>query len=261
MLVFVIPLKSPQAAKSWSQVSKLFERCVKSLCSQTSPDFRVLVVCNEKPYIKFSHPNILYLEVNLPIPQPTWEDRKRDKEQKLLMGLVHARKLEPSYIMPVDADDCLSKHLVEFVNRNSHCNGWFVSKGYEYQEGSRLIYLRQEDFYVRCGSCNIIRYNLLNLPENINYDKPRQFYQEHGRVRKFMDKQGTPIEPLPFPGVIYITEHGENNYYQKGFGAENPRMTHNPNKFMMVMKKAYKILNSRPLSPAIRDEFNLYPLR
>jgi len=59
---------------------------------------------------------------------------------------------EPSYIMPVDADDCLSKHLAEFVNRNSHCNGWFINKGYEYQEGSRLIYLRQEDFFVRCGT-------------------------------------------------------------------------------------------------------------
>jgi len=49
--------------------------------------------------------------------------------------------------MPVDADDCLSKHLAEFVNRNSHCNGWFINKGYEYQEGSRLIYLRQEDMF------------------------------------------------------------------------------------------------------------------
>jgi len=58
---------------------------------------------------------------------------------------------------------------------------------------------------------------------------------------------------LPFPGIIYVTEHGENNYYQKGFGAENPRMKHNPNKFTMLLKKAYKILNSRPLSPVLRD--------
>jgi len=90
MLVFIIPLKSPQAAKSWSQVSKLFERCVKSICNQTSPDFRVLVVC-EKPDIKFSHPHILYLEVNLPIPQPT-KIENEIRKKKLLMGLAHARK-------------------------------------------------------------------------------------------------------------------------------------------------------------------------
>jgi len=82
---------------------------------------------------------------------------------------------------------------------------------------------------------NIIKYNLLHLPENINYDKPRQYYPEHGRVRKFMEKQGTPYEP-PF-SRDYVTEHGENNYYQKGFGAENPRMKHNPNKFTMLLKK------------------------
>jgi len=40
--------------------------------------------------------------------------------------------------------------------------------------------------------------------------------------------------------VIYVTEHGENNYYQKGFGAENPRMKHNPNKFTMLLKKNTK---------------------
>jgi len=141
---------------------------------------------------------------------------------------------EPSYIMPVDADDCLSKHLAEFVNRNSHCNGWFINKGYEYQEGSRLIYLRQEDFYVRCGTCNIIKYNLLHLKISTTTNRVSTI---HGRVRKFMEKQGTPIEPLPFPGIIYVTEHGENNYYQKGFGAENPRMKHNPNKFTMLLKK------------------------
>jgi len=77
--------------------------------------------------------------------------------------------------------------------------------------------------------------------------------------QKIYGKAGNPSEPLPFQG-LYVTEHGENNYYQKGFGAENPRMKHNPNKFTMLLKKAYKILNSRPLSPVLRDDFSLYDL-
>lgn len=272
MLVFIIPIKSPKVSNSWEQVSRLFERCVRSICNQTSPEFRVIVVCHEKPHIKFSHPHILYHEVDLPIikldPEQKYksaryycEERNKDKERKILMGMVHARTLKPSYVMPVDADDCVSKRLAEFVNRNSHSNGWFISDGYEYQEGSRRIYLRKGNFNMRCGTCNILRYDLLDLPENINYDKPRhQFLPGHHDVEKFMLRQGTPLEPLPFPGAIYITEHGENNYSQTGFDSDHPKLKyHNP--FLIRMNKVYKTLNSRPLSSAICDEFSLSNLR
>jgi hypothetical protein len=45
MIVFVVPPKSSQTFKSWEYTSKLFERCMRSLCNQTSPAFRVVVVC------------------------------------------------------------------------------------------------------------------------------------------------------------------------------------------------------------------------
>jgi len=102
--------------------------------------------------------------------------------------------------------------------------------------------------------CNI-KYNLLHLPENINYDKPRQYYPEHGGSENLWKSREHLLSPC-LSRDYYVTEHGENNYYQKGFGAENPRMKHN-NKFTMLLKKAYKILNSRPLSPVLRDDFSL----
>ena len=68
MLVFVIPVKSPLVSKSWNRFSKLFERCIQSVCNQTSPDFRVIVVCNEKPNTQFNHPHIQYIEVDFPPP-------------------------------------------------------------------------------------------------------------------------------------------------------------------------------------------------
>lgn len=271
MLVFIIPLKSPKISNSWSHVSRLFERCVRSVCNQTSPDFRCLVVCNEKPDIKFSHPHIEYLEVDLPVikldpkqiyktPRRYCEERNKDKERKILMGMVHARKFEPSYVMPVDADDCVSKRLAEFVNHNSQCNGWFISDGYQYSEGSRRVYLRKGDFNVKCGSCNILRYDLLHFPKNINYDRPRRILPGHHDIKKFMRRQETPLEPLPFPGAIYVTEHGENNYYQKGFDPDNPRLKYS-HPFLTRMKKVYKIFNSRPLSPTDVAEFSFYDLQ
>ena len=66
MLVFIIPLKSRQVAKSWNLVSQQLERTVKSACNQTDSDFKVIVVCNEKPDISFHHPHLEYLEVDFP---------------------------------------------------------------------------------------------------------------------------------------------------------------------------------------------------
>lgn len=68
MLVFIIPIKSARVSSSWELVSKLFERTIKSVCNQTIPDFRVIIVCHEKPNIKFEHSNVTYIEVDFPIP-------------------------------------------------------------------------------------------------------------------------------------------------------------------------------------------------
>jgi hypothetical protein len=64
VLVFVIPLKSARVSNSWERVTQLFERCVKSVCNQTSPNFHVIVVCHEKPKIEFTHSHLTYITVD-----------------------------------------------------------------------------------------------------------------------------------------------------------------------------------------------------
>lgn len=246
MLVFVVPLKSSQFSTSWEHVTQLFERCVKSLCNQTSPDFRVIVVCNEKPHIEFSHPHITYIEVNFPPPNElsTVAKGHTDKGRKILRGLIHAQKFAPSHTMAVDADDCVSKHLAEFVNQNTDCNGWFINRGYKYQDGSRYIYIKRQNYYRMCGTCNIIRYELNKLPEIPEYNRGYGYYKyyiDHEKVRKILAKEGTPINPLPFAGGIYIIETGENVYYDQG-------------------KLGFSIFNRKLLNQAIRNEFGLYTL-
>jgi hypothetical protein len=145
MLVFIIPLKSKKVSDSWETACKLFERTLKSVCNQTSDDFRVIVVCHEKPEIDFKHPNVEYVKVDFDLSKADkWEWKQVDKGRKLLKGVVYAGKFSPSHIMFVDADDCVSKHLAKFVNGNKECNGWFVNKGYKYKEGNNLIYLKRD---------------------------------------------------------------------------------------------------------------------
>ena len=251
MLVFVIPLKSSQVSKSWEHVSKLFERCVRSVCNQTSNNFRVVVVCHEKPQIEFSHPHITYIEVDFPAPDIDNESKILDKRRKIIWGLNYARQLKATYTMNLDADDCVSKHLAEFVEQKPHSNGWFLDRGYLYQDGSNLLYLKRKDLHQWCGSCHIVRYDLLNLPERVEDESGdlSNYYCSHRKVVNKFAQEGTPIEPLPFTGAIYVLGHGDNI-----FGNFNKLIPHKG--IFQGLKRV--MFNFRPLTRAVRNEFGIY---
>lgn len=261
MLVFVVPLKSMQASTSWEQVSNLFERCIKSICNQTSANFRVIVVCHEKPNIDFSHPSIRYLEANFPPPQNLDLLSKRaDSERKIVTGLKAAQEFEPCHVMKVDADDCVSKYLAEFVAQQPQANGWVINRGYEYKDGSRFIYLRKNNFHIHCGTANIIKYELLEFPEQhetMDFKSISSYSIPHSRMIDIMAKKGTPIKPLPFAGAVYIIKHGENT---------EPRVRKYSNFFrdykeaILISKEIYRGISSKILTPSIRTEFGLYTL-
>ncbi|WP_083602271.1 hypothetical protein [Hydrococcus rivularis] len=243
MLVFVIPLKSPQVSRSWERVCQLFERTVRSACNQTSPNFHVIVVCHEKPNIEFTHPKITYLEVDFPLPKETNPVARgdTDKGRKILKGLIYAAQFSPSHTMAVDADDCVSQHLAEFVEQYPQNNGWYVSRGYKYQENTSYVYLTRKNFYRMCGTSNILRYDLNFLPENPEYNRGYGYYKYyilHARVRDVLTEKGMPLAPLPFAGAIYILGYGDNVYGNaKNF--------------------SFNFFNRRKLTKSIREEFCL----
>ncbi len=247
MLVFVIPLKSPQVSNSWERVTQLFERCVKSVCNQTSSNFQVIVVCHEKPKIEFTHSQITYITVDFSPPNETNPVAKgdTDKGRKILKGLMYARQFSPTHTITVDADDCVSKNLAKFVEQHPDSNGWFINKGYKYQEGSNYIYIKRSNFYKMCGSCNILRYDLNDLPEAAEYNRGYGYYRyyiDHAKVRDILKNQAKAIKSLPFPGAVYILETGENLF------DNSKRLT-------------FSIFNRKLLNQSIRDEFGLYNLQ
>jgi hypothetical protein len=244
MLVFVIPLKSPQVSQSWERVCKLLERTVRSVCNQTSSEFRVIVVCHEKPIIEFNHPHLTYLKVDFPLPKEKNSIARgdTDKGRKILAGLIQAQQFSPSHTMAVDADDCVSKYLAEFVYKHPESNGWFINRGYKYQEDRKILYIKRWHFYRMCGSCNILRYDLNELPKIPEYNRGYGYYKNyilHAKIKEFLTKKGTPIMPLPFAGAVYIIGNGDNIS-----GNEK--------------NLSFHFLNRRVLTPSIREEFSLH---
>ena len=107
------------------------------------------------------------------------------------------------------------------------------------------IYIKRQNYYRMCGTCNIIRYELNKLPEIPEYNRGYGYYKyyiDHEKVREILAKEGTPMNPLPFAGAVYIIETGENLYYEQG-------------------KLRFSILNRKLLSQSICNEFGLYAIR
>jgi hypothetical protein len=246
MLAFIVPLQSPKASSDWGRVSALCERTLRSICAQTVDDFRVFLVCNEAPRMAFTHPAIEIIEAEFPIPERTTAARMADKHEKLKRGMIAARGLAPCHVMFVDADDCVSRRLADWCSRNPAHPGWYVADGYIYTTGSRWLY-RKRDFDLVCGTAAIVRCEEADFPTAMSDAKADFFMVDCGHF-EFRDPgrtRGRKLEPLTFPGAVYVTATGEND---SGISLREWR-----GKRMLVKK----LLNSRLLTRALREEFGL----
>ena len=250
MLTFIVPLQAPQASKNWSLVSALARRCLQSVLQQTNPRFRVILVCNKAPSHLAEHPQLEVLERDFPLPGPIPESRMSDKWFKVRAGLVAARRYAPCHTMIVDADDCVSSRLARHVAEHPDDSGWFFGSGYMHDEGSRLIYLRPAGFDGVCGTSNIVRSELADLPSTDEGSREENHILRggHTRIRAEMAALGRPLAELPFRGAVYNLATGENH---TGFSLAGWRS-----------KKVFlqKLLRYRLLTPALRREFSLFDI-
>jgi hypothetical protein len=268
MLGFVVPIKSPKVSKSWQTVSLLFERTARSICNQTNPNFRVIVVCDEQPDPEFKHPKLDYITIpDLPVPT-TWVEKHGDKMYKVIRGIERAKELDCSHIMLVDSDDCVSNRLAECVSKNIEAYGYVFESGYRYKNNSDLIRVMRKGFHQYCGTSHIIRSDfydlsderLANLPNPItSLDQlPKDIhdlYYAHRRFAQAMDVKGASLEPLPFIGAVYIYNNTENisvNFHldkQKNMSIKS-----------RILRLKATLFDHRLLTPQLKEELGLYEL-
>jgi hypothetical protein len=263
MLVFVVPVKSEKITGSWDLLTRLLERCLRSICNQTSPNFKILVVCNEKPNVIFNHSNIHYIEVDFPPPitLPSERDniqgyehihsldianKNADKAKKILKGIEKAAQFRATHIMVVDADDCVSSRLAQFIDEHPDADGWVMRRGYMYREGSRFIYVNRRRFNHVSGTSLIIKYERYPIVfENPNFYRP-SFDEFPG---------GADVQPLPFVGALYSMLNGENILMssQTFTQMQGQIITSIPTLLEKLIRYRVCLLN-----PAIEKEFGLY---
>lgn len=260
MLAFIIPLKSAQMSGSWELVCALFKRTLLSVCNQTSLEYHVIVVCHEKPEIDFHSPRVTYIQVNLPIPGNDYDSKEKDKMLKMQAGLLYAKSINASHVMFVDADDCISNKIAKFVENNSNQDGWFIGKGFDFQEDIQRLRLRNKNLHLRTNSSHIIKLNWLEKefylpPEEINRGNCVLYHIDTISILK---ERGAKLSLLPFRGAIYITDNGENMWWKQD------SIAHSGNGIKEIysvhLKKLYRFLITQPVTETVKREFGLYTI-
>lgn len=218
MLYFVIPLMSRQVAKDWNMVSELFNRTLWSCYNQTDPNFKIIVACHEIPELTKTYDNrvefIQVSEKDAPIPK-TQDEKMVDKGYKTHTLAMRVRELGGGYTMMVDADDLVSCHLAEFVNKHSNESGFYVKTGYVYFVGDDYMKVLPK---FSSGSACIVNYSVEDLPDGYpevmtsNCDSNEWIIRKrHGGVVPACIEAGRPLKALPFKGAVYVLGSGENH--------------------------------------------------
>ncbi len=211
LITFIIPLVSKAHCADWDEVMTCFRNTLASIASQSRPDYRILVVCNESPDICLDPDRTTILNTNISLKNNNLGSRSLDKERKMHAGLLHVRSARSGYVMFLDADDLISRHVVEFVDRNPDYDAFIVDRGYVYEKDVDWAFPVNR-FYLRCGSSYIFRYRESDTPDSPQFKLGAHWMirAHNKRVISRLEQHGYRYTFFPFPAAVYIRGHQDS---------------------------------------------------
>lgn len=217
MIFFGIPLRSKAASQNWANVSRVFNRTLNSVYSQTDPDFKVYVACHEIPVLDREYDDrVEFLVCDQDTPE-TKEEMLFDKGWKISMIAERIREAGGGYTMLVDSDDLVSNRIAEYVNTHPRCNGYLSRYGYIYNDG--FDYMQKvRNLYQLCGSCSIVYYTVNDLPDKMPEclldEAPIEKWiirKSHKMIPDYLRDHGRKLSTIPFPTTVYVRNTGDNH--------------------------------------------------
>ena len=174
MVVFLISLRHKDSAKDFTTVEYFLSLTLQSICGQTDGNFKVIVVCNEKPNVAFHDERVHFHVVNFPAPLNTAPAESKevvapkfvDKGTKYMSGLLYAKQFSPSHVFILDSDDWVNINLVKYLHSQPKQPVWYVNKGYFVNFPSKE-YKRRSGLCRYCGSTFIYDYDFLMKQANL----------------------------------------------------------------------------------------------
>lgn len=212
-MFFGIPLKSKKVSSNWPRVTELLNSTLRSIFNQTDPDFKVIIACHDLPDVIHADDSRLQI-LSVDFPPPLYRiDQFPDKYRKREVIAAQVRKEGGGYVMFVDADDLVSKQLVEYVHQDRSPFGYSIEEGWELDYQRRRVRWAPA-FHRLCGTCAIINWHVRDLPE-VPLDQHTCRFREfvnnnHPTWASVSAAEGRPLKNLPFRGGMYVINNGEN---------------------------------------------------
>ena len=245
---FLIPFKSSQVSVDWSNDSTLLRRTLESIQGQSKDAFRIFLVCHDLPdfTINDSRIHVVHADWLPPRREGYVSEGMNDKWRKLHLGLVAASADPSSYIMFVDADDLVSRRIVEFCSHDRHPYGYMLKTGYVHRKGGR--FMRYTSGF-NCGTNAIVNTSTIAMPYTMDITASNNcliLANGHTRIEHAMRESGHPLGILPFPGAVY-TVHNDN--HSKSVDGES--------RLLFFKQTLGNIWSYRYLNDRLRNEFSI----
>lgn len=271
MIIFAIPFRAKDTTNDWDMCVERLNNTIKSIFNQTDKEFKVIVACNDIPILHKKYDDRLeFIKTDIDIPT-TWIEMARDKFYKLTVIAVRIREIllqqerpeDGIYVMPVDADDLLNCNIAKYVKEHPNENGFISKDGYIYYKDKNYFRI-YKDLHEFCGSCNIIKMYLEDLPQynpnpklchdkdtaaELNAKYPIRF--DHNMVVDLYKQNGKPFSILPFRTTIYLRDTGDN-ISQLDENRNNDDRFH-PIAFL----RNINIFTMKPITNKVKKEFGM----
>jgi hypothetical protein len=154
---FSISLAGKDDQATWQKRCSLLGHTLRSIFNQTDSHFKIVIVGHEYPDItEMNDKRITFIRCFFDKPK----DRAQsllDKRRKRIIGALYISKKRGGYIIWLDADDLVSRKLVQYMRKKADPNGYIFLKGYALDHSSKIIApvpgAWEKTFDQVCGSC------------------------------------------------------------------------------------------------------------
>lgn len=217
LILWLVPLVGPKASADWGKACALLDETLASVMASGYENWALVLCCQERPPNLPDDPRIHFLQApDLPLRKGV-----TDQSQKVrLMTAYAARTFRGvAYVSHLDADDLMHPDLPGWIAADSNGRGYLVDKGYmaDFQSG-RLVEFGiregQRPFWVQCGSCGYFAVDFSGQALAGFY--LRLIGKGHKSYAERCARLGRPLDPVPFPAMFYMVNHGDNVQARRG---------------------------------------------
>jgi len=166
-IAFLIPIASPGRVKDWHLACAYLRQTLSSILNSTNGSYCVVVAGHEPPDFPLPQdPRFAFLSLDHPLPSQEngyYLAAVQDKLINLGAAWSYAKSTwSPQYVMKLDWDDLISSQLLEWLGNAGGDAGYLIRHGWVWRSGSRYVIQCTEYFDRVCGSCLIIRSDVVD---------------------------------------------------------------------------------------------------